>query len=156
MSEFEFSRSIKIDAPPAAVYAHLVDFEEWRRWSPWEGLDDALLRTYSDPSAGVGARYAWSGNRKAGEGSMVITRAVAAAELMIDLEFLKPFKAKNELRFVLTPTGDGTTVDWIMSGTLDSLASKVFAKLMPTEKLVGKDFTKGLEQLKAISEAPAT
>ena len=55
------------------MHALINDFHEWTAWSPWEGLDPDLQRTYSGPDAGVGAHYAWQGNRKAGEGTMEIT-----------------------------------------------------------------------------------
>ena len=153
MSEFEVRRSTTIDAPPSAIFAYLIDFTRWREWSPWEGVDPNLQRTYSGPQAGVGAHYAWSGNRKAGEGSMEITAATEPSQVLIDLAFLKPMKAQNTIEFALAPAGDGTAIDWIMRGRNDGLVSKVFAKLVPMDKLVGKDFEKGLARLKAAAEA---
>ena len=75
-------------------------------WSPWEDLDPALERTYTGPDHGVGARYAWSGNRKAGRGSMEITDSSPEA-VGITLEFLKPFKSTSQTRFVFEPSGAG-------------------------------------------------
>ncbi len=49
------------------------DFHNWPLWSPWEELDPNLQRTYTGPDKGVDAHYAWTGNRRAGEGSMEIT-----------------------------------------------------------------------------------
>ena len=57
-STFRVERSTTIDAPPEAVYPHLADFHRWTSWSPWEGLDPDMSRTYSGPDAGVGAVYA--------------------------------------------------------------------------------------------------
>src|SRR6478735_11795761 len=74
-STYTVERSATINADPAHVYAQVVDFHRWTVWSPWEELDPHLQRTYSGPEAGVGATYAWKGNRKAGEGRMEITRA---------------------------------------------------------------------------------
>jgi hypothetical protein len=154
MAAFEFSRSTTIAASPAVVHALIDDFHRWEAWSPWEDLDPDLRRAYSGSDSGVGARYDWQGNRKAGAGSMEITRS--SAELIgIDLHFTKPFKADNELEFVLTPAGAGTKVDWVMRGNNTGFAS-LFAKVMPTEKLVGKDFDKGLAQLKRAAESDAT
>ena len=45
---------------------------QWTRWSPWEDVDPDLHRAYSGAEEGVGAVYAWSGNRKAGAGRMEI------------------------------------------------------------------------------------
>ena len=47
---------------------------------------------------------------------MEIVRAVAGERVDIDLEFLKPFKARNDTSFVLTPQGGTTGVLWTMTG----------------------------------------
>ena len=154
MAAFEFRRSTTIDAPPAVVHALVDDFHEWEKWSPWEDVDPDLRRAYSGADSGVGARYEWQGNRKAGEGSMEITGS-SPERIAIDLRFLKPFKADNDIEFVLTPAGDGTKVDWVMRGNNTGLAA-LFAKVMPTENLVGQDFEKGLARLKTAAEARPT
>ena len=63
-----------------------------------EDVDPALQRTYSGPDAGVGAHYAWSGNRRAGSGSMEITSSTPD-EIDLRLSFLKPSKATNDVTF---------------------------------------------------------
>lgn len=71
---FRVERSATINASPAEVFAYVNDFRRWTAWSPWEGLDPNLQRTYSDNSSGKGASYSWSGNNKAGQGSMSTLR----------------------------------------------------------------------------------
>lgn len=153
MSTYEVVRSTTIDADPARVHALVIDFHEWRAWSPWEDLDPDLQRTYSGPDSGVGAHYAWSGNRKAGEGSMVITSATPL-EVDVKLDFLKPFSATNQVQFILTPIDGGTKVEWRMEGEQKGFWGLV-GRFMNMDKLVGKDFERGLAQLKAAAEAPA-
>ncbi len=150
MPHFENSRSIVVDAAPAAVHALIDDFHQWTRWSPWEELDPALERTYSGPQAGVGSHYAWTGNNKVGQGSMEIT-ASTPGRIHIDLEFLKPFKASNKTVFTLAPEGDRTRVEWAMSGERN-LAFVVLGRLF-FDKAIAKDFDKGLAKLKAAAEA---
>lgn len=150
MSEFTVSRSTTIAASPASVHALVDDFHAWRSWSPWEGLDPTLARSYTGPDAGVGAHYAWTGNRKAGAGSMEIT-ASSAENIAITLAFLKPWKATNAVTFGFEPDGDGTRVTWTMSGQHAGLG-KLFALFMSMDKLVGKDFEKGLASLKDQAE----
>jgi hypothetical protein len=70
---YTVERTTTIDAPADEVYAQIVDFHNWRNWSPWDDIDPDLQRSYSGPDSGVGAGYSWSGNRKAGEGTMEIT-----------------------------------------------------------------------------------
>ncbi len=151
MATFEMSRSTTIDAPSDRVHALLNDFREWRQWSPWEELDPELERTFTGPATGVGSRYAWAGNKKAGEGTMEITESTPTS-VAIDLEFLKPFKASNITAFDLSEAGSGTTrVNWTMTGTrgpIMGLMGKLFF-----DKAIGKDFDKGLAQLKAAAES---
>lgn len=155
MSEFEIRRSIVINTSPEQVYPHLIDFHQWRAWSPWEGMDPELERTYSEPASGPGARYAWKGNRKVGEGSMTIAGAEEPTQVRVDLVFLRPFKAENKVIFELTPRTGATSVDWIMRGERKGLRDKIVGALFPLDKFVGKDFEKGLAQLKATVESGA-
>lgn len=152
MGVFEVVRTTTIAADPARVHALVDDFHEWPAWSPWEDLDPDLQRTYTGSAAGVGARYAWQGNRKAGAGSMEIVGSTAEA-IDIVLVFEKPFAATNDLRFGFTPddTG-GTTVEWRMRGEQKGLWA-VVGKLYPMDRMVGKDFDKGLARLKAVLES---
>jgi uncharacterized protein YndB with AHSA1/START domain len=147
MPAFAQTHETVIAAPPEKVHGLIADFRQWVKWSPWEGLDPDLERSYT--GEGVGARYAWSGNRKAGEGSMTMTRATPE-RIDIDLEFLKPFKAKNKIDFVLTPEGSGTRVAWTMSGERNPLMA-LMGKLY-FDKAIGKDFDNGLASLKAEAE----
>lgn len=150
MAAFTISRSIDIKAPAAAVQALLTDFHAWQDWSPWEGLDPDLKRTYSGPATGAGARYQWDGNRKAGSGSMQIVDA-SAQRVDIDLRFTRPWKAANPVSFTLIPAGDATTVTWTMDGNNKGFAA-LFAKLFNMDAMLGKDFDKGLAQLKRVAE----
>jgi hypothetical protein len=155
MSDFEIVRSTTVAAEPGRVHALVDDFHEWRAWSPWEGLDPDLRRTYSGPDSGVGAHYAWEGNRKAGAGSMEITGSTPGT-IDIRLAFLKPFRNTNQVTFTLTPTqaagSPGTTVEWRMRGERTGFWG-VVGRLMPMDRLIGKDFEKGLAQLKATAES---
>ena len=153
MSAFTISRSVTIAASPSEVRAHVDDFRAWRAWSPWEDLDPNLDRHYRGAERGVGASYAWRGNRKAGAGSMEMVAATPES-LTIELRFLKPWRATNQVVFTFAPEGAGTHVTWTMSGTHTGIA-KLFARFMNLEKLVGPDLEKGLASLKAVSESPA-
>ncbi len=153
MADYEVVRSTIVNAPPATLHALIDDFHEWRAWSPWEDLDPNLTRIHSGSPSGVGAHYAWEGNRKAGKGSMEITSSTPES-IGFSLMFLKPFKAKNRFSFTLTPSGSGTTVTWRMTGEQKGLMW-LFGKVMSMDKLVGKDFEKGLLRLKAVAESKA-
>lgn len=149
MAGFSLSRSTRVQADVATVHALIDDFREWPKWSPWEGVDPDLRRDYSGPDHGVGSTYHWSGNKKAGEGEMQIKESTPTS-VVVDLEFLKPFKATNVTTFSLVPAGDATEVTWTMTGTRGALMS-LMGKLF-FDKAIGRDFEKGLAALKQSAE----
>ncbi len=152
MADFEVVRSATIAAPQEKVHGLINDFRNWRAWSPWEDLDPALQRDYSGPESGVGARYAWEGNRKAGSGNMQITGSTPE-RVEVRLTFEKPWSATNRVAFELTPAaGDGTGVTWRMTGAHKGVAG-VIGRVIGMDRLVGKDFEKGLARMKAAAEA---
>ena len=151
--DFRIQRSTTVNAPPERIYPHLADFRAWAPWSPWEKKDPAMKRTFSGPDSGVGAAYAWEGDKNVGTGKMTILEATAPGKVVIKLEFLKPFEATNTAEFTLQPQGASTTITWAMTGKNNFLA-KVMCVFMNMEKMVGPDFEAGLAGLKAIAEKP--
>lgn len=151
MAAYTVTRSVDVEADAATCHALVDDFHQWTRWSPWEDTDPHLTRTYSGPDRGVGAHYAWSGNRRAGRGSMEIIRSTPQ-QIGVALEFEKPWKAKNPVEFRFAPAGPVTRVTWTMTGDNRGLGA-VFAKVVTMDKLLGRDFDRGLSRLKAAAEA---
>jgi hypothetical protein len=152
---YTVQRSTSIDAPPSLVYAQIVDFRNWPRWSPWEDVDPQLKRTYSGAESGTGAVYNWSGNRQAGQGRMEIVDANEPSRVQIDLAFEKPWKARNDTVFTIEPDGAGSRVVWSMTGK-KTLATKVMGVFKSMDKLLGPDFEKGLARLKGAAESRAS
>lgn len=152
MSSFEISRSALVDADPARVYDLVADFHQWPAWSPWEGADPHLQRTYGGPERGVGSTYTWRGNRRAGAGSMTITGTTPEC-IEITLTFEKPFRATNATTFSLEPTPAGaTTVTWTMRGERRGVMG-VLSRVVPIDRLLAKDFDKGLARLEETARA---
>ena len=151
---FRLERSTTINAPPDRVFALINDFHNWESWSPWEKIDPGMKRTYSGPSSGVGAAYAWDGNNKAGSGSMKIANSVAPSAIDINLDFVRPFKANNMTEFRTTPGANGATnITWAMHGP-NQFMGKLVKVFFNMENLVGRDFERGLANMKAVAEKP--
>jgi carbon monoxide dehydrogenase subunit G len=151
-SAFRVSRSATISAPPDRVFARVNDLHNWEDWSPWAKIDPNCGKTYDGPRSGTGSSFAWAGNKKVGEGRMTITDSRPDELVRIKLEFFKPFKATNTAEFTFQPSGNGTQVTWSMFGDKGFMC-KVFGLLMNMDKMVGKDFEKGLAQMKALAES---
>ncbi len=150
--QFGVVRRIVISAPPEKIHPLLQDFHRWAEWSPWEKLDPAMTRTFGGPEAGMGATYAWRGNKDVGEGRMEIVGTEPPLALDIKLDFIEPIRASNTTRFVLrrAPSG-GTEVIWIMRGPAD-FPTRVMDTVIGMDRMVGKDFETGLANLKAAAE----
>ena len=154
-SAFRVVRTATIAAPPEAVFAQVNDFHKWEAWSPWAKMDPAMKQTYGGPPAGVGAVSEWAGNSQVGAGRMTITESRPAELVRIKLEFFRPFKGTNAAEFSFKPAGGQTEVTWSMSGDLNFF-TKGFSLFMSMDKMIGRDFEKGLAAMKAVAEGQAT
>lgn len=149
--EFRVQRAIAIQAPPEKIYPLIANLKRWRAWSPYEEKDSAMRREYSGPESGVGAHYAWDGDKNVGKGSMTIASATEPNSLVIDLRFKEPMQAHNTAQFDLTPTGAATQVTWSMHGP-NTFIGKVMGLIFDVDKMVGDDFAAGLAKLKTVAE----
>ncbi len=149
--DFTVTRSAKLAASPAKIFPDVNNLHKWEAWSPWAKLDPNAKHSFEGPDAGVGAAMAWSGNKKVGKGRMTITGSELNGRIAFRLEFLRPFKATNTAEFTFQPEGNQTTVTWSMSGQ-SNFFFKVFGLFMDCDKMVGKDFEKGLADLKSVAE----
>src|ERR1700751_3907477 len=152
---FRIERAASLNAPAEKIFSLIADFHQWLNWSPWEGRDPALKRTYSGAERGKGAVYAWDGNKNVGSGRMEILDASPPSsppsKVVIKLDFLKPFEAHNTAEFTMLPQGGATSVIWVMHGPAPFM-SKVMQVFMNMDRMIGKDFEAGLFNLKAVSE----
>jgi uncharacterized protein YndB with AHSA1/START domain len=153
---FRLQRSLVIDAPPDKVFALITDFKQWPTWSPWEKLDPNMARTFTGTERGVGTIYTWDSPSKAGAGRMEIKQAVPSNKVTIQLDFIRPFAARNTTEFTLQAQAQGnantTQVTWAMSGPNPYLA-KLMQVFVSMDSMVGKDFEEGLANLKRVAEA---
>lgn len=150
-SEFRVARSATIAAPAPTVFAEVNDFRKWRAWSPYDGLDPAMKRTYAGAPAGAGASYAWAGNSQAGEGRATIIDSRPNDLIRIQLDFVKPFAGTAFAEFAFRPEGDRTTVEWRLAGR-NNFLSKAVHLFMDMDRMVGGQFEQGLAQLKSVVE----
>lgn len=150
-SDFRVTRSATMSAPAPAVFAQVNDFHKWEAWNPWGKIDPAMKQTYEGAPAGTGAIYSWIGNNEVGEGRMTIIESHPSDLIRIKLEFFKPFAANNTAEFTFKPEGNQTVVTWSMSGDKNFMA-KAIHLFMNMDKMIGRQFDKGLAEMKSIVE----
>jgi hypothetical protein len=152
---FRVRRASAVNASPQRIFPLINDFHQWATWSPWEGKDPSMKRSYSGAASGKGAVYGWEGNKSVGTGRMEILESSMPAKIVIKLDFLKPFEAHNMAGFTLLPQGEGTNVVtnvvWEMYGPAPFM-SKVMQVFMNMDSMIGKDFEIGLANLKRLTE----
>ena len=150
-NDFKITRSVTISTPPGTVFPLVNDFHQWAKWSPWEGKDPNMQRTFAGPDSGVGAIYRWDGNDDVGQGSMTITASKPAELILIKLQFMKPMESECDTEFTFTPQNQNTVVTWTMSGQ-NNFIGKAFSLFMNMDKMIGNDFEKGLAKIKEVAE----
>jgi len=148
---FLVQRTVTIAAPRENVFGLIQDLHQWASWSPWEKMDPAMKKTYRGAPLGRGAILEWDGNHDVGAGRMEIVSTVPSSQVVIKLDFLKPFEAHNQAEFTLDGGGTATTVTWAMHGP-QPFIMKVMDLVLGMDKMVGKDFETGLANLKQLAE----
>lgn len=149
--QFRVERSTVINAPSETIFAILNNLHRGKEWSPYENKDPTMERHFEGPASGVGAVFAWKGNKDVGQGRMEIIDSRPPSYLKIQLDFIEPFPAHNIAEYSLTEEGEGTRVTWAIFGPMPYL-SKVMCLFMDMDTMIGRDFEAGLASLKQLTE----
>lgn len=142
------NRSILIDAAPEKIFPILNDLNNWEQWSPWTLAEPAAKITF----ARDGKYHDWDGDI-IGSGNLKITSEVEHQSVMMNLQFLKPWKSKAITKFHLKKTKKGTLVHWTMESSLPLF---LFWMKKQMEIFVGMDYDRGLALLKDLVESGKT
>lgn len=146
--EFKVSRTLVINATPEIIFEQINGSRNFNKWNPWLKEDPDSVITYEGPETGVGASYSWNG-KKTGIGKDTIVESIPHEKVVVELEFIKPMNAKNMAGFTLAPVENGTEVTWSMWGKRN-FTTKMMHTVFNMDKMIGKSFESGLENLKEI------
>jgi uncharacterized protein YndB with AHSA1/START domain len=153
-ADFHYSRSATITASPAVVFEHVNDLHKFQTWNPWAKIDPNAKGSFSGPPSGVGSAFSWAGNNEVGEGTMTLIESRPGELVRFNMDFRKPMAGTSTAEFTFKPDGDKTTVTWSMFGP-NNFMGKAMSLVIDCEKMVGDQFSKGLESLKRQVEVPA-
>jgi carbon monoxide dehydrogenase subunit G len=148
---FRVQRVASIKASPETIFPLINDLRRFNTWNPYEKKDPNLKGSYSGPVSGIGAAYAFDGNRDVGKGRIEITGSSPPLKVSMRLDMIAPIEASNNVEFTLEPKGDTTIVTWSMQGHVPYFA-KVIHLFLDMDSMVGRDFEAGLANLKAVAE----
>lgn len=136
-------RSKQINAPIDKVFGIISDLGQWQIWSPWLIMDPNTNVSVTDRKS-----YSWEGPRT-GSGNMQIINESPNEFVDYNLNFLKPWKSKANVRMEVEEVDGGTKVSWSMDSTLPWF---MFWMKKMMETYVGMDYERGLNLLKNYAE----
>ncbi len=145
-----------MNASPEIAFEQVNNLKNWEKWSPWHHIDTAMQLSYEGPAAGANAKYSWkSKNPQVGEGSLTIVSTIPNDSIHCKMEFKGMGSSYSSYKF--TKVDNGTKVTWAMDGDGEGMPWywKVPSKYMCffMDKMVGPDFEKGLNSMKAVAES---
>lgn len=144
--EYHIERSIVIKAPKEVVFRQMVEYRNWPNWSPWYEMEPTMKIDYKEPDGQVGSGYHWVG-KDMGEGE-ISTTEIQGTTMKCAMHFIKPFKSDPTSYFKAEDIGNGETkATWGFDNKL-GFAMSAFATLMGMEKMLNKNFDRGLELMK--------
>ena len=113
MPKMNVNKSILIDATPEKIFPIINDLNNWEHWSPWTLAEPTVKITVAKD----GKYHDWDGDI-IGSGNLKITSEVEHQSVVMNLQFLKPWKSKAITKFHLKKTQKGTLVHWTMESSL--------------------------------------
>jgi len=142
MPKIAVSRSQVIDAPIGDVFEVVRDFHQWPKWSPWLIADPGCqLEVQND-------WYSWEGD-VCGAGRMDVVGEEENESITYDLQFLKPFKSRADVKMTFARSKEQTEVTWTMDSSLPFF---LFWMKRSMEAFIGMDYERGLLMLKDLVE----
>lgn len=144
-SVFTYEVETVINKDKTTVFNYFKHLKNQNEWSVWIMKATDMVQDFSGTDGQVGAVYAWEG-KKAGKGAQKLVKITEGERIDTELNFEKPFKAKNVGYFITSSVGgDKTKVVWGMSGK-SPRPFNVVSVLMKGALM--KDFNEGLANAK--------
>ncbi|HRN55909.1 MAG TPA: SRPBCC family protein [Agriterribacter sp.] len=143
--DFKSERQVIINKPRQEVFDYLKYVKNQDNFGVWQKADPEMKTASEGTDGQVGFKYSWDG-KKVGKGSQTITRIVDGERIETELDF--GFGDPATAFFIIKDAEAGqTSVTWGISGR-----SPWPFNLMGLFFDMGKDFEKGLQNLKNVLE----
>jgi len=147
---FNYEKSITINAPIDTVWINVNSLSALDKWSPWNDHDPVMKKELTGEDGTVGAMQSWQSNI-VGSGSQTIATIEKPTLFETDLNFYKPMKSHGKAYIKLISEGKATKATWGMTGNMP-YPMNVMTLFMNMDKSMGADWNHGLSKLKKLSE----
>jgi len=141
---YEVRRSLLMNVDRETVFNKIRDFKSWGEWSPWLMHEPDTRLEFSESPDQAGGWYSWEGKRV---GAGKLTHITIDSPKLIEerIEFVRPFKSTNSVRWEFEQKDGQTEVSWNMQGTMPFFF-RFMAPMMTV--MIGKDYDLGLAMLR--------
>lgn len=152
--EMVVERSVVVAAPREVVFKQIATFEKRNAWSPWMKLDPNMKLELTGEDGTVGAISKWQGNDQVGTGQEEFVAITPNERIESKLTFIEPWESQADAWVQLADAEGGTKVTWGIKSPMP-MPMNIMALFMDMDAMMGKDFEKGLGDLKSITEKEA-
>jgi hypothetical protein len=143
-------REIVINAPVQKVFDYLKEIRNWDSFNDRATADPSRKVEFRGQDGTVGFIYAWSGNKKVGEGEKEIKAITEGKRIDTEIRFVKPFVAVGHTSMGMEPVSDTKTK--VSFSNASTLKYPLNFLLLFVEKGIAKDMDLSLLTLKNILE----
>ncbi len=143
-SDYVVSRTKTINSPTALVFSTVNEYKTWMDWGPWKAMDPTIIPSYPAQTSGLGGGYSWMSEHD-GPGRM--ETIALEVDKSIDQKIFFDNRGESNVFWRFDETSKGTDVTWGMSGELDFMSKAYFYFMGGPEKVFGKMFLDGLNNL---------
>ena len=147
-------RSGVIDAPMSTVYTRINDLSTWSQWNPWAMSSNAQEKQFSNPAAGKGAYFTWTGmqheDRISGKVSILESDPQKGVKYLMTYNAMRHVDADFEIK--PSADGKGTAILWRLKTHLGYLPWWKMRGFL-ADRLTGPVLETGLTQLKELCES---
>ena len=151
--EYVVDQEIIINKPKQEVFDYIKIMDNQNEFNEWWRRDPNAKKEITGIDGTVGYTMKWdSENKSAGKGEQEITKITAGEGVYYEVRFIKPFEGTAYSS--ITTTGllnNSTNVVWTFRG-YRNYGMRIFHILFNIKKMLNKDLTKSLANLKTIVE----
>ncbi len=148
---FNYERSGLVHSDPEKIFPYISQFKLGTLWNPYDQKDPNSKRVFRGTEGTVGSIMEFEGNKEAGAGHLEILKIQNNESVEIRLIMSRPMSISHIIVYTLTLESNGTRFSWRMYGDCGFLI-KLFGVIVNVDKLMGKEFTLGIDNLKKIIE----
>lgn len=150
--DMKATKEIVINKPVGEVFNYIKYLKNQQNYSKWATLDPDIKNEFRGTDGQPGFVNSWSGNKKVGVGEQEITGIEEGKALHTDLRFIKPFKSFAKSTMTTTAVdANSTKVTWGFESKMN-YPMNIMKLFMNMSEMIGKDFSVGLANLKALME----